>query len=709
MKRSCVPAVVGAVLCTCSGSNGIIADPPAPTADLLGGKDCDSLVPTQCGFPYPSSVYLISNPSMPSGRQIKYRATTLPPIGGNFTVPTTFDRYDGFSPSTALLTHLPGATTTGLPSQDNIALSITTASPTILLEVNSDGTWRFMPHFSELDVSTYADAQDQAFMIRPVTRLKDNTRYIAAIRNVVDANGNAIAPTSAFQALRDGTVSKDASVAARRGLYENIFHNLAVAGIPSKNLQMAWDYYTASDANTSTDLIHMRDLALAAVGTAGPQYTITTITPSPDQWLAKRIEGMMRVPLFQVIPANAPPGDIMDYTILIGQLLNRDASGLPAQSGWAWFPYLVQVPNSLTVPGAAPGGVLQNGHGLLGSRTEGQDDYFARLPDDGGYVGIAVDLWGFNHDYVDTAEEVVQEDAVNFLQMVEGQDQGFINELVAMRMMIGSFANDPELQYNGHSIIDTSKRYYRGDSQGGIMGATYMSISTDVTRGYLGEPGYPYNMLLNRSSDFSAYYFLVTQAYQGPREPQLALGLLQQMWDRSEPTGFASHMTQDMFPNTPQHAVLMNCGIGDFQVTPLGAHIMARTIGAVQVTPVNRHLFGIDEVDGPLADGQSGIMEFNFQLDQNPNVQIPETDMPPLQIGSGQESGVAVDCDPHDKIREETAVFKAQEMFFSTGQIENFCTGQALRPADDTIPGSCQFDYTIPYVPVSPPVACSPG
>jgi hypothetical protein len=704
VKLSAVPLLLSAALCACNKTpvhavpTKIVAAAPAFAGDPLGGRDTDPMVPTQAGYPFPSSVYLVDDATTPTKKHVQFRPTTLPVIGGEYTVPLPFARSDGFSAGSAVLTHLPGATSTGLPTQDfdGLSLSVTTKSPTILLEVNADGSFRLMPHFAELDRSTYADPAEQTFIMRPVERLKDATRYIVAIRHVVDKDGKPLAPNPVFQALRDGTASSDASVAPRRALYQNILDNLQVAGIDPKDLQLAWDYSTASRDNNTRDMIAMRDAALAVVGAQGPEYTITAVTEAPNQWIARRIEGTFHAPLY--LTAAVP-----------GSRINRGPDGLPLQNGFADYPFLVQIPNSVAT-GTAPAAVLQQGHGLLGSRNEARDGMFARFADEKKYVTIAIDMTGFAHDDVGIAENVIQEDIGNFLGLVEPQHQGFINELLAMRMMIGRFVNEPKAQYNGHSVIDPMHRYYRGDSQGGIMGATYMAISTDVTRGYLGEPGMPYNMLLNRSHDFDGYMFLIRQAYPTPREPQLLLGLMQMLWDRSEPDGYAPYLSHDMLPNTPKHAVIINDAIGDFQVTPLGAHILARAVGAQNLKPVNRHLFGIDEVDGPLAADQSGMTEFDFQLDKNVDVSLPLTDLPPAVTGTGDhEGGQSVDCDPHDKVRDETPVFLQEDQFFRTGVIQNFCTGQSLRPPDATKPGSCAYDFTIPYVAQPNPTACTPG
>ena len=55
---------------------------------------------------------------------------------------------------------------------------------------------------------------------------------------------------------------------------------------------------------------------------------------------------------------------------------------------------------------------------------------------------------------------------------VDRQHQGVINSLLAMRMMRGGFAKDPVSFVDGNPTIDPTQRFYRGDSQGGIFGAT---------------------------------------------------------------------------------------------------------------------------------------------------------------------------------------------------------------------------------------------
>ena len=63
--------------------------------------------------------------------------------------------------------------------------------------------------------------------------------------------------------------------ARRRALYADIFAQLEKAGVTKDDLQIAWDYTTASRENNTARFLHMRDDALALVGDEGPEYAIT--------------------------------------------------------------------------------------------------------------------------------------------------------------------------------------------------------------------------------------------------------------------------------------------------------------------------------------------------------------------------------------------------------------------------------------------------
>lgn len=616
---------------------------PITSGPLLEG-DCDPIVPTRCGLPFPSDVYLVDDEKTATGKRVQFGPTTLPAIkkgAGPNIDPAAWADSDGFSPGQAPFTHMLGATITGFPTQDNIEFSTTENSPTVLIEAE---TGELVPHFAELDVSNGTDEETQVLMLRPVVRLKDATRYIVAIRRVKDAGGNYLEPSEAFRSLRDGTPSTDYSVRRRRLLYEDIFGRLAKAGVTREDLQIAWDYTTASRENNTRWLVHMRDDALAKVGDEGPEYVIDTVEDNPNEFIKKRIYGRFTVPIYLDQPG---PGGTLVF----------DEDGMPVQNGTGEYEFVVHLPNSVT--GDTPGALLQNGHGLLGSKDEGRNGYLAEISDRHRFVSFSIDLVGMAEEDFETVQEAIGGDVGAFKGLVGRQHQGILNSLLAMRMMAGRFAKDPIMQDDGKSMIDTTKRYYRGDSQGGIFGTTYMALTTDVTRGLLGEPGMPYNLLLNRSVDFDPFFFLLKLIYRDNIDLQLVLGLVQMHWDRTEPNGYAPYITENMLPDTPKHDVLLHIAIGDHQVTPLGAHIIARAVGAKNLAPVNRSIWGVEESPGPFTG--SGMVEFDFNLPM-----APTTNTPPV----GPD-----DDDPHDKVRVLDASYDQTNDFLREGIVKPYCDG----------------------------------
>jgi hypothetical protein len=654
LRRAAVLAAL-TFLPTASCSSSEVGPNPVPAAtscpadnapnDLpLLGADCDPMVPAQCGFPFPSNVYLQDDPYTHTGKRVVFGRTTLPGYtnGVKHLDPVIWSHQDGFSPGQSVLTHLPGATAAGLPTQDDLEKSLGPDSPTVLMEAD---TGVRVPHFAEIDQALYnEDDVDRALIIHPVVRLKDATRYLVAVRRVVGADGKALPPSPVFQALRDGTDSCEVSVGRRRALYADVFDKLDKAGVARDDLQIAWDYSTASRENNTGRMLRMRDDALGKVGAAGPTYTIAAMEDNPNPHIRRRLHVMMNVPLY----LNQPdPG---------GRLI-LDDEGLPVQNGTAAYEVLVNIPNAATK--GTPGALLQNGHGLLGYKEEGQDGYLAEMADKWNYVAFSVDLIGMAHEDFPVIASSAAADIEGFLQCVDRQHQGLLNSLLAMRMMKGGFAGDPATVIDGHATIDPTLSFYRGDSQGGIFGTTYMAISTDVTRGLLGEPGLPYSLLLNRSLDFGTYLTLLRGAFRTGRNMQQVLGLLQMLWDRTEPNGYVPYISAGDLPGTPPHDVLLHVAIGDHQVTPLGAHIIARTVGAKNLTPVNRHIWGIEEASAPFTG--SGMVEWSFGLKESPKIDIPPDD--------------TFGMDPHDTVRSLPEAMDQSNAFFRTGAVKTFCSG----------------------------------
>jgi hypothetical protein len=646
-------AVVLGLCAACSSSD---SSPPitGPTVKLAGPDDrvhggvkvfgpyldgdCDPLVPTHCGFPFPSDVYLVEDSAMKTGRHVEFGATTLPAnAGGVQAAPDEFRNNDGFSPGAGLMTHMPGATVTGLPTPLTIPASLEDDSPTVLIDAD---TGKRIPHFSELDMTAGISDDQRAFIVRPVVRLENSTRYIVAIRNVLDAAGKKLPPSSAFKALRDGTPHDDPSIEKRRALYGDIFARLQKAGVRIDDLQIAWDVTIASRENITDWMLHIRDEALKSLGPDGPSFAIDKLTPDPTPSIKLRIEGRVEVPLYLDKPE-------------AGGKFVLGSDGMPKQNGTAEYPFLVLVPVSATQ--GTPGVPVQNGHGLFGTRD--QIEGFADAANTANWVLAGTDFIGMAKDDVPVIVSVIQGGDIGAFRTVpDRMCQGFLNMIFVTRMLRGAFANDSALQFNGTSAIDTSKSYYFGGSEGGILGATFMALTPDILRGGLEVAGQPYDLLLNRSVDYDIYGALIQGAYPNALDDQLLLGAVQMLWDRGEPSGYSKYIVNDPLPGTPSHEVLLQLSIGDHQVSTLGGHLMARTIGLSNLKPAVRPIFGIDEIAAP-HEG-SALIEYDFGLPPEPITNVP------MREGD----------DPHGAMKGVPAAGQVLQHFLETGVVNQYCT-----------------------------------
>ncbi len=638
---------------TSTGSSTSVADEsttglgPEPVAEEWPLLGCDPLVPTYCSAPFPSNVYTVADEATSTGRRVMLAAELLPAdTAGASADPAPWNQLDGFSPGIAISAHFPDVTQETLvagnvASATTIARSLEDDSPTVLLDV---ATGERVPHWVDLDATGDDDAQ-RLFMIRPAIRLKDASRYIVAIRGLLDAAGNPIAATDAFAALRDRSDSDDAAIEDRRPLYGDIFGHTTAAGLDRDSMQLAWDFSTSSRENNTGWMVHMRDEAFALIGEDGPSYTITSVD---DEWdkeglIAHRVFLDLEVPMYldQVAPLS---------TLQFGD------DGMPEPTGTAMFEVEILIPTSAATTPVRP---LQYGHGLLGSKSQIESGHFREFINDYGYALFGVTFIGFAEDDELFIGAMLGNGSFDqFKQVIDRQQQGMINSLVAMRMMLTTFAQDPTYG----SLIDNSAGHYLGISQGGIYGPTYMALSTDIQRGTFGVPGMPYNVLLSRSVDFDIFFDIMRASYPDSRDHMMLLNYAQMLWDRIEPTGYAPYLLADTFPGTEPKEVLIRAAVGDHQVTNYGAHIMARSLGIPHLDTGIRDIWGLESQAGPIAG--SAYVEYEFGLPADPVVNTPQRACE----------------DPHGEVRQLDEARQQMDTFFRTGSIENTCDG-----------GTCSF------------------
>jgi hypothetical protein len=321
---------------------------PAPAQSAMG---CDPLDPALCLLPFPNDTFTVADPTTATGRRVNFSLAAMPRNGTDLTAaiaggegkpadPTEWNRNDGFSPGQAVLTYVPGLdlhqtwgtadrpySEAGLNQQgyfdhrDHIAdvnLYKGRNAPLVIINTRTGKRHAF---WSELDSHSGTTDDRRALIMRPAVNFDEGTRYIVALRNLKNANGETIPAGPSFAAYRDG-IATDARAATMTG----IFAELGKAKIAREDLYLAWDFTVASERSLSERILSIRNdafgrilgdtnLADRKVAGAAPKFSIVgTPAERNDTWTdshgvqhtqrVRRINGMVEVPNYLDRPQN---------------------------------------------------------------------------------------------------------------------------------------------------------------------------------------------------------------------------------------------------------------------------------------------------------------------------------------------------------------------------------------------------------------------
>ncbi|MBK8294193.1 MAG: hypothetical protein IPK93_05215 [Solirubrobacterales bacterium] len=554
----------------------------------LSKPECDFIAQPKeglCMLPFPNDYYTKADASSPTGKRINFTSGGMPKnVGGTPISPAGFKTSDGFSQGQGILLKVPGIDTAAdvaandMVPLDHLGRYEEADQRVIVIDADTGKRW---PIWAQID-SNAGDQNKAALMISPSQNFKPKGHYIVALRNLTNGSGGALTPPSAFRYYRDDLPSDQAEVNARRDHYEGLFDTLKGAGVKRSELYLTWDFTVASDENNYERALSMRDDAFADIGATtmgdkvvqgdAPAFTITNPTAGGlNGNIARHIKGTYTVPCF--LTNGCQPGGVFDL----------DANGKPTRNGdyQAKFECIVP-PVGVTGPNPPKLRPMVFGHGLLGTAGQVTGSIGPNLAQDHSMISCATDEIGMASEDLPSVAGALT-DLSNFAVVPDRLQQGLVNELFLARLMYhpDGLGTDTNFQYMGDSVIRTDHVYYLGASQGAIMGGPLTALSPDFTQSALVVGGMNYSNLLNRSTDWPAYGVLFEGSYPDELSQPLALNLIQMLWDRGEPNGYAHRMTDNPPPNTPKHRVNLIVAVGDHQVSNFTSDIEARTAGFV--------------------------------------------------------------------------------------------------------------------------------
>lgn len=659
-----VPALVAVTLLGCPSDPDPTADSGPAPGDAgpieVFRAECDNVNPNHCLLPWPSERFLTEDPGSATGLGIDIPAEAMPRNARGVPVdPGLFERFDGFSPATSLITSFAGEVDpAGLNGEDAIAATLEPSSTTVIVDAESGA---LVAHFAELDEWPLIEPTRAPLYLRPAARLAEGRRYVAAVQGLRLADGSPVEPSGYFRALRDGSPLPDTDVEDRRASFEEIFATLEAAGVAREGLIEAWAFTTGTDEVAYHDLLRMRDDAVGnptagpgRVGAEGLGCAVTRVEEDPmndDIW--RRVDGTITVPLYL---EGEDPEDVAQSR------LHRGAEGEVEVNGSAEVPFVALIPRTVhdaVAAGGEPAQLEIYGHGLFGTRAEVFAGWHEAHAQRLAVVTFGIDWWGMSMPDIPRVIQTLRDFSM-FDATGERLNQGVVNVLVLARTARGLCRDLPEMQIptatgSAPAYSQTAIHYY-GNSLGGILGGSVAAVANDITRFVLGVCAIGFPFTITRSANWRVYGALMAEGYPDPLDRMVMLHASASLWDLGEPSTGAPHLIADPFADTAAKQILMQIGVGDAQVANVPSEYEARTVGLPLLTPSPREVYGLETTDGP---AESALA-------------IYATGAPPLAPGTrdpGDGAGA------HEAVRRTGAAMDQIAEFVRNGQVVHMCDG----------------------------------
>jgi hypothetical protein len=639
--------------------------PAGPALEVAAG--CQPLAPeASCLLPYPSDFFRVPDASMPSGARIAVTgAAKLVTGDGKNRDATLPDAWvpDGASLVPTLVAVLPSEITAdGLAGVlDDPRKSAEPSSATLLLNTK---TGALVPHYVDLD-SKAKDPTRQGIALRPFARLEPETHYVVAVRSVKGLDGSPVPPAEGFRRLREGEIGKDPALAAVLPRFEaDVLAPLDALGVARADLQIAWDFTTASEARATADMRGVREQTLAWLAEHTPQVTITTVTPGGSTaW--KVVKGTYQAPLF--LTDENP-----------GATLLRDETGQVRSQGEMTVPFTLVVPTTVR-DSFEPGRALAFGHGFFGGQSEVEGAAVRTILEHTGSVGVAIDWVGMSSADLSSLADTLVADPTHGTDFVDRVHQAMVNWLVLTAALRGPLQALPALirggdgtaegvvanpagggDNKGSCLYDPSAVSFLGISMGHILGGVQAAVNPDISKAIFNVGGGAFTHMMPRAVPFAPLFAIMASALREPLSTQAYIAMMAASLDRIDPAVYAPFVRERPFPASPaERQVLMQTGLGDSQVPNIGSFLHARALGLSLTAPSARDVFGLTQAAPETL--RSAITLFDFGIDEAPYAK-----------------GALAPNKVHDSVRLDPQALDEMRAFVQSGKIQIDCGGPCV-------------------------------
>lgn len=614
--------------------------------------DCNAAgVAVDCFYPFPSDVFRVE---AEGGHQLAFSDAALPKLKTKKMRFATEKPIDGYP------VHPPILATLGQnidPAQltfhtDDTTQTLASDSRTLVIDVERKEA---VAHFAELDASVSAANRD-VVQIRLLQALRPNARYVVALQNLTNTDGERIPRLESFEHLaftNNYPFFKDEQTNTR----ENILPVLEEFGVDLDQVQLAWDFTTRSNASARGDQESIMDQTQTWLDdkTDGPHVSILSFVEYEEgtadgehPHLRYDISATIEIPLFL---------ESDDVTAR----MQWDEEGIPKLDGTAQLPLTILISHNAVANGSEA--VIQFGHGFFGNTGEMRNGFFPGYLNDTSSVAVGIDWWGLSSSDLTPIINKIAGAPTELFDFTERLQQSFANQTVVARAMKTSL---PELADFGTYLQADNHTFY-GISLGHILGSSAVALSREINNAVLSVGGGSFSFLMSRAKPFEALMMLVNPSLSTPKDAQKFFALAGIAMEKVDPLTYADLILSNPFEEgVVDRRILAQVGMGDPAVPMLSSFIWTRTAGLPIATPSPMSVDALPTTTLPSND--SALVLFDFSLEG----ELPGT----------TSKFPAADNGVHQAVRENAEGQEQVRAFIRDKEIQDTCGGACVFSLD---------------------------
>ncbi len=542
---------------------------------------CDGADTVRCLLPWPSSTFLVADPSTPTGVRVRVESAEL--AAGD--VATGLGRADGFSRTTPVMTAF---RTTIDPTSLGDG---TTASMRLVVATPGEHFGEVVPLRMHAVAPEYADETPGAVVGYPRALLRPGTDYVVAVLDSLRSGDSRPLVRDDHAAATLGLrPPRDLAEAEAFAYHAPSREALRTAGVDLSRVLRVWDFTTRSADDPRRLLRSMRTQMLAALAAGTARVEITDVTVRETGFVAAVVRGALR---------GLPRFTRDDHTIA------RDPAGAALPVAGATF----EAPFRMAVPrGMGDYRVVLYGHGTGGNVD---DAAFDEPISEAGAAKV-----GIRFDSLTEPELLNTLAALSLMQRgVEGVSsrlaQSAAGASAILHALIGLGPDDMALPTasNLREMLaqpmlggvanpaagrrpQTDRLAWTGGSLGGTMGMTIASAEPRFDGAVLNVPGAAWSHYLTFASLYRAVRPGLSRNYGDDVGVFQQVAMTQNTWDEVDGAAWSD------IAGRPRPFLLQQ-SMGDPVLPNVGTEFAAAALGAVQLGAVLSPVSGASVVEGP--------------------------------------------------------------------------------------------------------------